>query len=47
MPLITPAANRGIQIICTVQMVMPMAPKPKEGKHLEYVKELPDGEYLT
>src|SRR3569623_1150893 len=26
MPLITPAANSGIQIICTAQMVIPMGP---------------------
>ena len=31
--------------LSVVGFVMPTAPKPKKGKHLEYVKELPDDEY--
>ena len=31
--------------LCVAGFVMPTAPKPKKGKHLEYVKELPDDEY--
>ena len=31
--------------LSVVGFVMPTAPKPKKGKHFEYVKELPDDEY--